>query len=114
MFCLPQHLHSYGAEVFGKLAAADWLRGLPRARFVAQLAAFLGDANAPHPFRDGNGRAQRAFVSQLSHDAGHHIDWVYMNPDENIVASAASLHRDLAPLQAMLDELVDRPHPNDP
>jgi cell filamentation protein len=114
LFCLPQHLQSYGAEVFGKLAAADRLRGLSRERFEARLAEFLADVNALHPFREGNGRAQRAFVSQLAHDAGHHIDWVRMDPEQNTTASAASLHGDLGPLQAMLDELVDPPHPSGP
>jgi cell filamentation protein len=28
LFCLPQHLESYGADIFGRLAAADRLRGL--------------------------------------------------------------------------------------
>ena len=37
---------------------------------------FLADINALHPFREGNGRAQRAFFSQLAHDAGHFIAWV--------------------------------------
>jgi Fic/DOC family len=66
VFCLPQHLRSYAAEVFGRLAAADRLRGLPRDRFIARLAEFLADVNALHPFREGNGRTQRAFFSQLS------------------------------------------------
>ena len=114
VFCLPQHLRSYAADVFGRLAAADRLRGLPRDRFVTKLAEFLADVNALHPFREGNGRTQRAFFSQLAHDAGHHIDWVRMNPDENIAASATALHGDLAPMQAMLDQLVDPPHPAGP
>ncbi len=28
LFCLPQHLISFGEEVFGKLARAEYLRGL--------------------------------------------------------------------------------------
>lgn len=110
VFCLPQHLLSYGADVFGRLEAADRLRGLSRESFVARLAALLADINALHPFRDGNGRTQRAFVSQLAHDAGHHIEWIRMDPQLNIAASAASLRGDLEPLQAMLDQLVDPPH----
>lgn len=43
LFCLPQHLTSYGADVFGKLAAEDWLRGLPRQPFVARLTELLAD-----------------------------------------------------------------------
>ncbi|HLN66390.1 MAG TPA: Fic family protein [Streptosporangiaceae bacterium] len=112
VFCLPQHLESYAAEVFGRLAAADRLRGLARYPFITALAGFLGDVNALHPFREGNGRAQRSFFSQLAHDAGHHIAWVRMDPDRNMAASAAALHGDLAPLRAMLDQLTDLPHPS--
>jgi cell filamentation protein len=114
LFCLPQHLVSSGVKVFGKLADADRLRGLPRERFVARLAEFLADVNALHPFREGNGRAQRVFVSQLAHDAGHHVNWVRMDPEQNTITSAASLHGDLGPLQAMLDELIDPPQPSGP
>lgn len=114
LFCLPQHLSTYAAEVFGKLATDEWLRGLPRERFVAKLAELVADINALHPFREGNGRTQRAFVSQLAHDAGHHIAWVRMDAEQNTAASAASLRGDLTPLQAMFEQLVDPPHPPRP
>ena len=97
-----------------RLATADWLRGLPRARFIGLLAEFLGDINALHPVREGNGRTQRAFFSQLAHDAGHHIDWVRMVPEENDAASIAAHRGDIEPLRAMLDRLVDLPHPSGP
>jgi cell filamentation protein len=114
VFCLPQHLESYAADVFGRLAAADRLRGLSRDRFLRALAELVGDVNALHPFREGNGRTQRAFFSQLAHDAGHHIDWVRMNPEENEAASIAAHRGDLGPLRDMLDHLTDLPHPAGP
>jgi hypothetical protein len=52
VFCLPQHLESYAADVFGRLAAADRLRGLARDPFITALAGFLADVNALHPFRE--------------------------------------------------------------
>jgi fido (protein-threonine AMPylation protein) len=73
-------------------SAADRLRGLNRDQFIGRFAEFLADVNALHPFREGNGRAQRAFFSQLAHDAGHHIDWIHMDPDRNTAASAAGHH----------------------
>jgi cell filamentation protein len=112
VFCLPQHLESYAADVFGRLAAADRPRGLARDAFITALAGFLADVNALHPFREGNGRAQRAFFSQLAHDAGHHIAWVRMDPGRNDAASAAAHHGDLAPLRAMPGQLTDPPHPS--
>lgn len=108
LFCLPQHMKSYAAEIFDKLSAAGHLRGRPRERFVTGLTELLADVNALHPFREGNGRTQRAFVSQLASDAGYHIDWVRIDPEENIAASAASLHGKLGPLHVMLDGLVDQ------
>lgn len=63
LFCLPEHIESYGAEIFGELAEEDRLRGLDREPFIGRLAHYLGDVNALHPFRDGNGRAQRAFFA---------------------------------------------------
>ncbi len=113
VFCLPQH-QPYAADVFGRLSAADRLRGLARDRFISWLAEFLGDVNALHPFREGNGRTQRAFFSQLAHDAGHHIDWVRMNPEENESASVAAHRGNLEPLRAMLARLTDLPHPSGP
>jgi cell filamentation protein len=92
--------------VFGRLAAADRLRGLARDPFTTAPAGFLGDVNALHRFREGNSRAQRAFFSQLAYDAGHHVAWVRMYPDRNVAASAAAHHGDLAPLRAMLDRAV--------
>jgi cell filamentation protein len=114
VFCPPQHLDSYAADAFGRLTAADRLPGLNREQFITRLAEFLADVNALHPFREGNGRAQRAFFSQLTHDAGHHIDWIRMDPDRNTTASAAAHHGDLAPLIELLGDLIDLPHPPGP
>jgi cell filamentation protein len=42
----------------------------PRDAFAGRLACYLGEVNALHPFREGNGRAQRGFTEQLARDAG--------------------------------------------
>ena len=36
---------------------------------------YLGETNALHPFREGNGRAQRAFIGQVAREAGYEIEW---------------------------------------
>ncbi|WP_405672266.1 Fic/DOC family protein [Streptomyces sp. NBC_01530] len=61
-FCPVRNLMPYAAEVFGRLASSGHLRDLPRQEFVIRLAALYGDLNVIHPFREGNGRTQRAFA----------------------------------------------------
>ena len=70
MFCLPQYIDSSAAVIFRELHDEDCLRGLDRGMFVGRLAYYLGEVNALHPFREGNGRAQRAFFGQLARDTG--------------------------------------------
>lgn len=110
LFCLPEHIESYGAEVFGQLEEESWLRGLNRNRFVDRLAHYLGDVNALHPFRDGNGRAQRAFFAQLAAEAGYRLNWQLIDPQHNVDASVATMQGDEEPMRSLLDEIT---HPID-
>jgi cell filamentation protein len=73
--------------------------------FVAGLAEAYADVNALHPFREGNGRAQRAFLKQLSADVGRTISWAGLDPAQN---EAAGFRGDLEPLIVMLDKHVLR------
>lgn len=108
LFCLPQHIESYSAEVFGALVKERHLRGLTRDGFLGRLTHYFAEVNAIHPFREGNGRTQRAFFRQLSHEAGWPIDWSDLDPDENIRASMASLRGDNDVLRVVLDTVVAR------
>ncbi|MGQ0774195.1 MAG: Fic/DOC family protein [Pseudonocardiales bacterium] len=110
LFCLPQHIISFADEVFGKLARADHLRGRQRPEFVDGFADLLADINALHPFREGNGRTQRAFLAQVARAAGHSIRWAAMDPAVNVAASQAAHRGDNSPLRAILDQLVGQPH----
>jgi cell filamentation protein len=79
---------------------------LTRPRFIAQAAELLGDINALHSFRDGNGRTQRAFLGQLAGEAGWNLDWDLVEPAENIAASIASLAGDNAPFEQIFTRMV--------
>ena len=108
LFSLPQHLEADAGELFGWLARAEYLRGRDRAAFVDDLTELYADLNALHPFRDGNGRTQRAFLGQLAVDARHPIHWAAMDPEENNAASKAAQQGDNDALRALLDLLVHR------
>jgi cell filamentation protein len=56
------------------------------------IAYYLGEINALHPFREGNGRAQREFIRELAVESGYEIAWDLVTQDEMFAASVASFH----------------------
>ncbi|GGQ12402.1 hypothetical protein GCM10010140_48340 [Streptosporangium pseudovulgare] len=107
-FCLPQHIEAYSADLFGALRKERHLRRLNREEFVDRLTHYYAEVNAIHPFREGNGRTQRAFFRQLSREAGWSVDWSGLDPEANTRASMTSLRGDNSPLRDLLDALVAR------
>jgi Fic/DOC family len=102
LLCLPQHLATAAADVFGRLAAADRLREFYREQFIGRVAEFLADVNALHPLREGNGRAQRAFFSSPTTPGTIWTGSAWTRPQRRRQRSRTSrrphtAHRDLAP-----------------
>jgi len=62
-------------KIFQTLAKMNWLEGLDRQGLVKAVAEYYGDLNMIHPFRDGNGRAQRVLFEHLIINAGYQINW---------------------------------------
>ena len=107
MFALPQHIETYLGDVLRKLPGESYLRGLARDQLVERLTYYLAEINAAHPFREGNGRSQRAFVGQLAAEAGYRLAWEQLDPRRNVEASRLSLSGDNLALRHILDELIE-------
>jgi cell filamentation protein len=65
LFAHHTHIQSAAATIFKQLAEEKHLAGLGPDDFSRRAAHYLGELNALHPFREGNGRAQREFASHL-------------------------------------------------
>jgi cell filamentation protein, protein adenylyltransferase len=75
MFAHHEHLESAAAPIFEHLAREKNLAGLDPERFSTRAAHYPGDLNALHPFREGNGRAQREFIGHVARASGYSIAW---------------------------------------
>ena len=84
---------SAARPVFAKLAEEGYLTGLDAAAFSERAAYYLGEINALHPFREGNGRAQREFINHLAYENGLSIAWANITPEDMIQASIESFHQ---------------------
>ena len=80
--------------MFSELANENGFRDLGKDQFVARLACFYDQLNYIHPFREGNGRAQRVFWTRIAAGAGYAVDWDQVVGDENDRASRAAMEDD--------------------
>jgi len=106
MFAMPQYIDSFANNTFNDLQKRNYLQGLDKSDFTKQVADVLGDINAMHPFREGNGRTQRTFISQLANNAGYFIDWRKVGEKEMINASVHSMNIDNTEFKSMFDRIT--------
>jgi cell filamentation protein len=87
----PPHLLIPSLEMlFTALRTESHLKNLNADTFAARAGHYMGELNAIHPFREGNGRTQREFIRTLALTAGHPINWKNITADENNEASRIS------------------------
>jgi cell filamentation protein len=73
-----------------KLSAENYLRAVNPNVFASRAGFFLGEINAAHPFREGNGRSQREFIRELGLHVGFVVDWSRITRDQMTAASRDS------------------------
>ena len=89
-FCYPENIAREMKELFANLKCERFLGSLSHEHFAVKAAAFLSTLNAIHPFREGNGRTQTAFLALLAERAGHPLDLDRLVPEEFFTAMVAS------------------------
>ncbi len=62
-------------EFFCNLQKDDFLQGLTRTEFVDLFSYYSNELNFLHPFREGNGRTKKIFMSELAKRAGFEVDY---------------------------------------
>ncbi|MCZ3384283.1 putative adenosine monophosphate-protein transferase Fic [Kosakonia sp. SOY2] len=105
-FCHFEYIEKEGNALMQQLEDEEWLCGLERAAFIERLAHYYCEINVLHPFRLGNGIAQRIFFEQLALHAGFSLDWRGIDPDEWREANQAGAMGDLAPLCTIFSKVV--------
>ncbi len=101
-FAHHAQIESAAAGIFEQLAKENYLTGLGPEAFSARAAYYLGELNALHPFREGNGRAQREFISHLAHAQGYYIAWEKTGAAELLAATIKSFHGNSAELARLI------------
>ena len=112
MFCYPEYIRPMADEIFTKLVSEKHLKNLNRTDFIERTAFYMGEVNALHPFREGNGRTQRIFFTQLAREAGFELNLSRMDKSQLLQADIASMAGSYGALEALLNthlETVRKP-----
>ena len=93
------------------ITATDRLRTVPESEYGGSLARLYHVVNVAHPFREGNGRTQREFITALAAESGHTVDWTRVTGRINDLTSMRARQGGLGPLIGMFQTVVDKPTP---
>ncbi len=106
VFCLPQYIEQVADEIFNKLRDDHYLRGQEHEDFINNLAYYMAEVHALHPFLDGNTRTMRVFFHQLCQAAGWELDLTATADRRLLEADIAALEGDYQPLIGILHEAI--------
>jgi len=105
-FCFPENIESQANKLFGELKIANFFQDLAPKDFAENAAHFLGELNAIHAFREGNGRSQLAFFDMLATQAGYPLDLHKLDAKKMLEAMIASFDGDETQLRDLMVELI--------
>ena len=86
-FIKASEIEETAGRIFERLNRLNNFKGMPFDIFVENIVDFYCVTNILHPFREGNGRTQRIFITQLVQNAGYEIRFSEIDTDELMIAT---------------------------
>jgi cell filamentation protein len=105
-FCYPEHIPAQMDALFGSIHGVEAFAEKSRSEFLREAVRFLGDLNAIHPFREGNGRAQLAFLGLIGATASHPFAFERIDRNAFLQAMIESFFGRFEGLTAELSKLL--------
>ena len=105
-FCKVDELERLGELKFQKLAEMNYLKDLSRDDFLDELTELYNDLNMLHPFREGNGRTLRLFITLLVRNALYDISFSECDADLLMIATIKAAQGDLGLLREVFGGLI--------
>lgn len=102
-FCSITRIAPEAEKLFSQLRTLNYFTELEREKLICSLAELYGDMNIIHPFRDGNGRAQRILFEHIVINSGFEISWNGIDREEWVNANIASVNCNYTPLRKIFD-----------
>lgn len=105
-FCNTNYIETYAQKIFDELKNEDYLTSTPTNQIAARLAYYLGEINILHPFREGNGRAQRVMIEYVAKIAGFDLTFADISGKEMVQASAEAFDGGYSLLTGIFERII--------
>ncbi|KQZ94508.1 MULTISPECIES: putative adenosine monophosphate-protein transferase Fic [unclassified Pseudomonas] len=106
LFCTADRIAPEAEKIFRVMENAAWFEGASKAELIVKVAETYGDLNVIHPFREGNGRAQRILFEQIIINAGFAVDWWLIKDSAWIPANIDAVTCDYSGLQTIFERCI--------
>ncbi|MBR5357801.1 MAG: Fic family protein [Clostridiales bacterium] len=106
VFTLPESIDTLADRIFTGLQKANCYIGYDDDHYLDSIVEFYCNTNMLHPFREGNGRTQRVFLTQLIRHSGHDINFSTIDTDELMIATIQSANGVVDYLRDLLRKFI--------
>lgn len=90
-FAMWEYIQPELERLLKQLQKENYLQNLSKTELAKRLAYYLSELNVLHPFREGNGRANREFIRQLALKNGYILNLKKVSPKQILEASIESI-----------------------
>lgn len=108
MFCRSDFIEEEAKRIFKDIALDIQHGAFQSERAAERFAYHFAEINALHPFREGNGRAQREFIRELAFSQGYLVEFSQVSVAEMLEASKASFLCDYVPMEKIFVKCLEK------
>ncbi len=106
VFCKAEQIKETCILKFQRLAEHNYFADLDTPDFISEVADFYNEMNLLHPFREGNGRTLRLFITILVRNSKRNISFADIDPDILMIATIQAAHGDISMLKNVFENII--------
>lgn len=106
IFAEPESIEPLAERIFSTLQKENCYIEYDHDHYIDSLVDLYCKTNMLHPFREGNGRTQRVFMTQLIRHTGHDINFSTIDTDELMIATIQSANGVIDYLRIIFNEAI--------
>ncbi len=99
-------VESVSQKIFEDLKSKNYFKDFDKDTFIDSMTDFYTTTNLLHPFREGNGRTQRVFISQLIEYCGYDFSFADIDSDDLMIATIQSANGVTTFLHKLFEENI--------